>query len=413
MSWQDELHQLDTALAAGRISADEYRQKRDQLLAMAAGEQAGGAPAPDAGQQGAPGATPPGPQPPQQVQPSQQGQPPQEQQRTPFPEAFRWTPTGTPSQGTDKTQTMRPVSGPQQNADGGDRTQVVPGRDADRTQVVQRPGQPAGGWPPAPGQPWRVVPPQGQSDTDYSPPWGVDPSQELGGVPSWVRQGPEVFADNRGRGRKIAIVVAVVVVLLGGGLATFLVVNNSGKHPQAGGPPVTATSSAKPKPPPGPKLPPGPFIPLPGRQLVDKTWSISDAVASKVPTQKEAALLQQNGIDTVSALISDDNGVHDGIWAFTPANGDDGSGALTAMDNYYTHAGYRPVPGAPPGVEALSLAGNSTVSVTYRAHYLTRDGVFVRIEVYGNTPDVDPTLLEHQFNDLMSQEVAKYPPSGA
>ncbi|HKN98889.1 MAG TPA: hypothetical protein VJX10_17350 [Pseudonocardiaceae bacterium] len=424
MSWQDELHQLDTALAAGRISADEYRQKRDQLLALAAGEQAGGAPAPDAGQQGAPGATPPGPQPSQQVQPAPQAQPsqhaqppaqggPQEQQRTPFPEAFRWTPTGTPSRGTDMTQAMRPVSGPQQNTGGDDRTQVVPGRDVDRTQVVQRPGQPAGGWPPAPGQPWRVVPPQGQQDEGYSPPWGVDPSQELGGVPSWIRQGPEVFAENKGRGRKIAIIIAVVVVLLGGGVTAFLVASNSGRHAQAGGAQITTTTSTKPKPPPGPKLPPGPFIPLQGKQLVNMTWSINDAVAAKVPTQQEAALLQQNGIDTVSALITDNDGVHDGIWAFTPANGDDGSGALTAMDNYYTHAGYRPIPGAPPGVEALSLAGTSTVSATYRAHYLTRDGVFVRIEVYGRTPDVDQTLLEQQFNDLMSQEVAKYPPSGA
>ncbi|HEY1573385.1 MAG TPA: hypothetical protein VGG05_18725 [Pseudonocardiaceae bacterium] len=427
MSWQDELHQLDTALAAGRISADEYRQKRDQLLAMAAGEQAGGPPAPDAGQSG-PIPTP--------AQPAQQGPPPvpggpQEQQRAPFPEAFRWTPTGTPPGGTDLTQAMRPVSGPPPangGDGGGDRTQIVPGRqpgDADRTQVVPRSGQPAGGWdrtqavrPGQPGQqpqPWRVVPPpqHGQSDEDYSPPWGVDPSQELGGVPSWIRQGPEVFNENKGRGRKIAIIIAAVVVLLGGGVTAFLVINNNGKHPEAGGTTVATTTSAKPKPPPGPKLPPGPFIPLQGRQLVNMTWSIDDAVTARLPTKQEVSILHDNGIDTVSALITDNDGVHDGIWAFAPATGDDASAALAAMDTYYTHAGYRPIPGAPPGVEDLSLAGNSSVSPTFRAHYLTRDGVFVRIEVYGTTPDTDPTLLEQQFNDLVSQEVAKYPPSGA
>lgn len=423
MSWQDELHQLDTALAAGRISADEYRQKRDQLLAMAAGEQAGGAPAPDPGQSG----PIPTPGQPSQQMPPPTPQNPQDPQRTPFPEAFRWTPTGTPAGGNDMTQAMRPVSGPPPNngGDGGDRTQVVPGRppgDADRTQVVARPGQPAGGWDRTqavhPGQqapPWRVVPPpqHGQSDEDYSPPWGVDPSQELGGVPTWIRQGPEVFAENKGRGRKIAIIVAVVVVLIGGGLAAFLVVNNNGKHQAAGGSQVTTTTSTKPKPPPGPKLPPGPFIPLQGKQTLNMTWSIQDAVSGKTPTPQEAAILQENGIETVSALITVNDGVHDGIWAFAPAAGDDASAALTAMDSYYTHAGYRPIPGAPPGVEALSLAGNSSASATFRAHYLTRDGVFVRIEVYGTTPDVDSTLLEQQFNDLMSREVAKYPPSGA
>src|SRR6187431_317168 len=35
MGWQDELNSLDQELSAGRIAADEYRRRRDELLATA------------------------------------------------------------------------------------------------------------------------------------------------------------------------------------------------------------------------------------------------------------------------------------------------------------------------------------------------------------------------------------------
>src|SRR3954454_6801121 len=35
MAWQDDLRELDEALSAGRIKADEYRKRRDDLLAAA------------------------------------------------------------------------------------------------------------------------------------------------------------------------------------------------------------------------------------------------------------------------------------------------------------------------------------------------------------------------------------------
>ncbi|MER6767386.1 hypothetical protein ABT266_45095, partial [Amycolatopsis sp. NPDC000746] len=39
MSWQEELRRLDEELASGRLSADDYRIRRDQVLSSAVGQQ--------------------------------------------------------------------------------------------------------------------------------------------------------------------------------------------------------------------------------------------------------------------------------------------------------------------------------------------------------------------------------------
>ncbi|WP_016700012.1 hypothetical protein [Actinoalloteichus spitiensis] len=42
MTWQEQLQQLDAALAGGQISAEEHRRQRDEILASASSPQAGG-----------------------------------------------------------------------------------------------------------------------------------------------------------------------------------------------------------------------------------------------------------------------------------------------------------------------------------------------------------------------------------
>src|SRR3954471_4140736 len=37
VTWQEELSQLDGALASGQISADDYRRERERILAVATG----------------------------------------------------------------------------------------------------------------------------------------------------------------------------------------------------------------------------------------------------------------------------------------------------------------------------------------------------------------------------------------
>src|SRR5690606_20482717 len=79
VTWQDELQHLDAELAAGRISAEEYRQRRDALLS-----QGGGPNGPNSGGFAQPN-TPSGGF-------AQPGTPSGgfAQQQDPFPPAFSW-----------------------------------------------------------------------------------------------------------------------------------------------------------------------------------------------------------------------------------------------------------------------------------------------------------------------------------
>ncbi|MGH3621360.1 MAG: SHOCT domain-containing protein, partial [Sciscionella sp.] len=159
MTWQDELIELETKLASGDLSAEEYRRARDELLAQS--QSAHPAPAeqppasgerPPSQQQPAPGAqtVPPSTQQqasePQQEQPAQQqgtpkGQQHPQQGQGPFPPPFQWGQQGRQGQParqrSDSTQVIRAVGQdtPPTGTDGGERTQTVRNDDPDRTQT--------------------------------------------------------------------------------------------------------------------------------------------------------------------------------------------------------------------------------------------------------------------------------------
>ncbi|OXM44470.1 flagellar basal body-associated FliL family protein [Amycolatopsis alba] len=265
VSWQEELRNLDEELASGRLSADDYRLRRDQVLSSAV---AYGDPAQQQVQQ-------PGQQP--QQQPFQQQPPPQQPQQQ----------TGQPNS-ADSTQIIAPVNQPPQNGEG-ERTQVVPNwqqqqADPNRTQVVPPMASPAGGFPqqgqaspaggfpqqgqssPAGGFPqqqqqgYQQPQQQGWTDTDASPPWGGSDFPPISPVGSteWVKQGPELFEDKpKGKGGKIAIIAIVAVLVLAGlGVGGYFAFSGGGDTPsdptaapQSNQPPAPPTSSAKPKTP--------------------------------------------------------------------------------------------------------------------------------------------------------------------
>ncbi|WP_410601657.1 flagellar basal body-associated protein FliL [Amycolatopsis sp. lyj-90] len=273
VSWQEELRNLDEELASGRLSADDYRLRRDQVLSSAV---AYGDPAQ------------------QQVQqPGQQPQQPFQQQ--PPPAAPQQQAPQQPGQqsSADSTQIIAPVNQPPQSGEG-ERTQVVSNwqqqqADPNRTQVVPPMGSPAGGFPqqgqaspaggfpqqgqasPAGGFPqqqhqqhgYQQQQPQqqGWTDTDASPPWGGSDFPPISPVGSteWVKQGPELFEDKpKGKGGKIAIIAIVAVLVLAGlGVGGYFAFKGGGDEPtdptaqpqptqSQNAPP---TSSAKPKTP--------------------------------------------------------------------------------------------------------------------------------------------------------------------
>lgn len=256
---QDELQHLDAELAAGRISAEEYRTRRDAALRQ------GGQPSTPSG-----GVQQQGPNSGGFPQQDPQGQPNPQQQSSPFPPAFTW---GTP-----------PAQSGQQQASSDEATQVVQnpllsgqqppaqqppaqqpqqqgGSDSDSTQVVnvnqvQQPQQ----WPnPQPA--WG--PQQGWGAAESSgTPWGdsdLPPTPEHGDT-SWMRQGPEVFetAGTSSKGKLIAGLSLGAVLVVGVVVAGVFYFTSSGgqEPPQAGGvsqapqPPKPAPTTSKlPEPP--------------------------------------------------------------------------------------------------------------------------------------------------------------------
>ncbi|WP_181776813.1 flagellar basal body-associated FliL family protein [Amycolatopsis pittospori] len=279
VSWQEELRNLDEELASGRLSADDYRLRRDQVLSSAV---AYGDPSQQPVQQ-------PGQQP---QQPFQQPPAPPQQQ----PQAPQQQPQQGGGTSADSTQIIAPVNQPQPQAGEGERTQVVSSwqqqqADPNRTQVVppmaspaggfpqqgqaspaggfpqQGQASPAGGFPQQPqqqqhGYPQQQQPQQqGWTDTDASPPWGGSDFPPISPVGSteWVKQGPELFEDKpKGKGGKIAIIAVVAVLVLAGlGVGGYFAFKGGGDEPTdptAAPQPTQSqnappTSSAKPKTP--------------------------------------------------------------------------------------------------------------------------------------------------------------------
>lgn len=151
MGWQDELRELDAMLAAGTVSADEYRRKRDELLSRASGSATPVKPSP--GQQTATRPAGQGP-----AQPGQ-GQP------TP-PPGFQTPGPPTPAPGMPRHQA------PSQEPP----TQAVPTKQPAQPAPPQQTGPPNGPQPAAPPQPGpqQPGPPSGPQQTGPQQPGRTD-----------------------------------------------------------------------------------------------------------------------------------------------------------------------------------------------------------------------------------------------
>ncbi|HEX2132481.1 MAG TPA: SHOCT domain-containing protein [Actinophytocola sp.] len=331
MSWQEGLRELDEALASGRISADEYRVRRDELLTSAV----------------TPGA-------------------PDEPDRT---------------QAVGRWQAARP------GADG-EETQVVPGVPTQGGPGGQPPRPAPGGYPGQYGSPhWEQDQPPPWGGQEFPP---LVPT----GNPDWIRQGPEVFdAEGGSKGRRVLLLTALVVVVVGLGIGSYFLFFNDKGNDQAGPAPTSQnvpTSTSPPKPKDDLST-----AELPGKsEDHSNITTFADAEASKFLTADEIAIYKQAGAgkSRLVAATTDDE-VHTLIFttqATSPSAAETASGKLAEQQLVYGMTEYDD---APPEVEVAEFPGNDTTPATIRAHYQYQETI-VRIQVNGADLDDVTAVFE-------------------
>lgn len=406
MSWQEELRKLDEELASGRLSADDYRVRRDQVLSSAVG------------------------------QPDNTAAPPQ-----------ATTPAENNGAAGDSTQVIQPVSPPQ-----GTPQQQPPSDDAERTQAVppwrppqpmepgrpvygqpQYPASPPGGFPqagpvaPAGGFPQAgpVSPPGGfpqagpvspaggfqqpwnAPEADQSPPWGGGDLPPLmpSGDPGWVQQGPESFDDKPGKGntKKIVSIVATVVVLAGIALGAYLLwgTGSGGGHEPARSSAAQPASQAPPDPLAVANIPGvaeshenvTTFNAVPGLNYLNSnelsTYSSAGAAATKYVVH------HLDDGNTVVLLLTEVN---------SPVAAQNAANQLMSIQ---IRNGASRLNDSPNGVYASSIKAKDSNPAQVRGHYAHGD-VIVRVEVSGTNQQAAQT----DFSNVLTSQMQVLPANG-
>lgn len=374
MSWQDELSELDRTLAEGRISADDYRRRRDELLASAS---SGSGPAQPQGQPG-------------------QG---------PFAPPFRWEATPPQQQPANPEATQVVQGGKPANPDA---TQVVSGgvrppADAERTQYV-RPVTPPGGMPQQPPQQqpnWQG----GNQAPAGGTPWGS--GDGFGGYtdpnPSWIAQGPEVFDEDGGGGKKKVIGIVVAVVLLAGiAFGAYMIWGRGGSSPSAGGDQTTAqtttSTSTTPSAPPDP-MPIGKFS---GKVTQNKNVTAFTAVPGlKYLLDSETQAYTTAGAGKAKLVqFTLDGGAQGVILIVEASDATAANAAATALHEIQLGNTMTPFKDAPATVLVGQIDAANGGNARVRGHYGS-DGMIVRVDVAA------PTLAAAQkgFTEVLDAQL--------
>lgn len=410
VSWQEELRRLDEELAAGQLSADEYRTRRDQVLSSAVGvqdQQPPQAPSPsaDATQVIAP-VSPPGGTP--QAQPNQPG----DAERT---QAVSWQ-AQQPHTGAGATAFVPPVQSQPFSPPGGFVPPPNPDDNPERTQVVRNTGEYQPNYqgysqqPPPAQQGWNQVPPGAAA-----PPWGTQDT----GAPhdpndlSWMRQGPESYFETKsGSGKKkvITIVAAVLVVLLAG-FAIWWFGLRSDSSSVAGPPSAGNSTSAAPSTPaPPPTVAPTRVPPMPGKaSSKNGTLSVDDAVQNEFLVGAEATSIKAAGAAYVTCQTSTNNPFDYTVLLVNTKSVEDANRLAQALQKPASSTGLQPVAdhaGLPQSVSVFKAVLSD--HTTYRAVYVSGAAV-VRVDV--NQAPATDTAVTKEFEGVMKAMLENVPNS--
>ncbi|MDQ4093359.1 MAG: hypothetical protein M3143_08145 [Actinomycetota bacterium] len=387
MTRPNEFQQLDEDLAAGRLSSEDHRQRRD-------------APAPDAA--GATGNAP--------------------QVASPFPPAFRWE-TSSPEA---VTQVMPAI--------GQDATGEV--QDSQRTQV----GAPQSSYPTSPlyqGSPsyqqeqgqvrglfepvgGRAAPDLGNS----APPWTNSDLPPIAEQPiaeqqsAWMRQGPEVFMTSALQPRSKQIIgIAVLAILMAGlagaGVAYF--VSGGSEQNQA-----SSEESALPEQPTAARQLPAP--PAPSPAPVDTPQALIEPPGEPrgggglldLPRLESTDLLPQSILNALRAgamtdgvlKTTTDGGNTIGMFAFALADEQAATDVVNTIATVQRDGGLKVDDSrAQQGLAVLGSAPGSRTIVYRGVYVLYNRAIF--FEVFGS--DYDAVLAT--FDSVLSQQLSHAPPT--
>jgi hypothetical protein len=385
MSWQEELQQLDTELAQGRVTPEDYRQRRDQLMGLA-----------------------------QQSMPQQTPQQP-EQPNGPFAAPFRWQPSNPGSGPVESPQVMRPIGENQPAQDNAERTQVVRGAgqddNAERTQVVRGGPQPPPQQNP-PLQPYQGLGMQQQGGWNQTPPGNTTPWGDEDLSPpnpndiSWMRQGPEVFHEDSGSKGKVIGSIAVVILLLGAAFGAYMLWGRGPSTPEAGNQTTTQapTTTTKPVDP--------LMAELPGTTLIQEVKQVKDWAGVKARnyldyltsgSQSSEVAAYEAGNPGAVRFAMNKNGDDKIIVLVVKESSADAAKQVTEqLGKLQTGYGQKQLT-VQPGVLATGLDNvPGDTPVMRRAHYASGSYV-VRIEVRG----VQVPATDKDFHDVLALELAK------
>ncbi|SFW52048.1 hypothetical protein SAMN04489730_1118 [Amycolatopsis australiensis] len=391
---------MDEELAAGRISADDYRLRRDGVLSAAVNAD---------------------------PQPSQTGTgdaesthiiapvtPPPGQPQPPAPSGDQTQIVNTSFGDGERTQAVSQGPAPQGWAPAGqgdaDRTQVVPGVPPQATAGGYQGGHGSGGFP-AQQPPPQYAPPPSMSGPNQQLPWAApaqNTSTPWGGSDfpadtSWVGQGPEPsFETTPAKGsKKIIAIIVAVVVLAGLGVGGYFLFSG-GNQPT---PPVAQSSTAPPPPTQKPKDDLE-IAKLPGdiKETTDFA-KFDDFEARKVLTDEENAAVAS--ADPTTARMSVSN-LPSGVTvvvvtvktsgASAAANTVEKLGELQAKYKLGKYTGT-----TPPGVDIMQLVKEDG-SALIRAHYVHKQTV-VRVQVNG----ADMSGVSRAFDEILAKQLAELP----
>ncbi|MBB5922867.1 hypothetical protein FHR81_003924 [Actinoalloteichus hoggarensis] len=406
MTWQEEAQKLDADLATGRISAEEYRARRDQL-------QAGGQ-----GTTGTPQST--GHEAPSSMESTQLIGPNSENDQR----------QGGATPPSDATQVVRQDWRQQPGGQAGgqsdaDRTQVVRGLGQQQPQGYPQQGYPAGPPPQAPQSPPGGfpqgnynAPPPGMAQPpwaggDSQPPWaGSDlPPMAAGSSENWIRQGPEAFeSDGGGKGPKIVAVVVAVVVLAAIAFGAWMLwgqgesteASDDTSQTGAADPSDSSPSSEEAREPRDPLLP----ADIGGAQELDKAEIVDYPGIQEIRTltEGEDAAFTTGGAADARALVSNfDDGTHVVVFVVQMADEESATTARDELTTLQENYGLELRDG-PPGVnEAWLVAGEGDESMV-RAHYVSED-LLIRIQVRGTSEQAVGDRHQEVLNQQMVSQV--------